>query len=419
MLPAVACTFLTIFQLKNTAAQTQLTFNQTPVVSGTAGALNTTYTYSNVGTTGSTTIRAVIKIVEKTGGASLYTIDATSGGSSNAWQPVINGPSTANGSCWGIKFEVSFYDASNGFPLTLASFSASGVDIDGDGGNLREYNEPYGMSSYTVENPTDLTVMGVTGGYHFRSPQTGYNGISLTQTNVAATWLYEGVQTFSIKIGSCCVGGSCSASGSSNRQSSINFYDAVSYNVGTTVLPVDFLSFNGHKTASGNKMFWNVSRQSNVVQYVVEKSESPAGPFVSAGIVPSSNSNSETIAYTYLDSPNEPVTYYRVKAVDKDGHFRYSSTIKINQNLLQGKFQLINSGRNRKIQFDLESDISERIIVNVTDHAGKLMHKKSLRSSIGKRRYELDNFTLPGTGMYLIQLTTERGQRHTGKLVVY
>src|ERR1051325_8632391 len=76
--------------------QVLLSFTGTPTVVGTAGAVNTTYTYSNIGTTSGITIRGVITITAITGSAVLQSIDATSGGTANAWQPVINGPSTAD-----------------------------------------------------------------------------------------------------------------------------------------------------------------------------------------------------------------------------------------------------------------------------------------------------------------------------------
>ena len=222
----------------NLLSQTQLNFNQVPTVSGTSGAVGAKYTYSNVGTQSNVTVKAVIEIISTSGGAILETIDQSGSGSANAWQPVINGSQTSGG-CWGIEFKISFFDASNNSPVILEEFKASGIDIDGDGGNLREYNTFYYPTSYTVENPTNLIYNNVGGLVEFKSTAAQVNGIALTATRQICTNQYDNKTSITIKLGSCCVGANCRAS-NGNRLHSINFFDAIVYiaptvNIGYTI----------------------------------------------------------------------------------------------------------------------------------------------------------------------------------------
>ncbi len=410
----VLIVLLTLFVLRANA-QTTMSFTGTPVVSGTPGAINTTYTYNNVGTEGSTNISAVITITAKEGGASLYMIDANSGGSSVAWQPVVNGPNTGNGGCWGMTFSISFYNAATGVPLTLSAFTANGIDIDGNGGQLREYNEPYGLSSYTVENPTNLTVSSASGGFRFSSPKTQYSGILLTQTNVASSWNYTNTQSMSIKIGACCVGGSCSASGASERQYSINFREMVPYDWGMTILPVHFLSVFGQHARSKNYLYWQVANEANLKEYIVERSTNGAEGFVKAGSTAAINDGAHEKQYRFVDEQVAQNCFYRIKAVDRDGRYRYSQTIRIAGGVVENKLTLLNSKGN--IEYEIFADAPGEMQVKVADMNGRILYSKSVYAQPGINRYPIENLASQARGLYFLHIVTRDGVKYGSKFV--
>jgi hypothetical protein len=397
------------------SAQTQLSFTGTPTTGGTFGAVNSTYTYNNVGTTGSTTIKAVIKIVSKDGNASLNLIDATSGGSSRAWQPVINGSAT-NGGCWGMTFSISFYDAATNAPLVLTNFAASGIDIDGNGGTLREYNEAYGLSSYTVESPSNLSISTAPGGYRFQSPQTQYSGILLTQTNVAATWYYTNTQTMLVKIGACCVGGSCSASGASERQYSLNFYDAVGYGDGMIVLPVDFINLFAQQARDKNYIFWQVAAEAGLKEYLVEKSANGTDGFETAGRVTATNTNQQINQYQFIDNNSTSSSFYRIKAIDNDGRYKYSSIIRVSGGRVDEKLSLFNNGGGN-VSFALVTADAGDLVIRVTDQNGRLVQHNIVQCLSGMNKYSLDNFSSNPRGIYFLHITAPNGTTYKSRFI--
>jgi hypothetical protein len=403
----------------HSSAQVQLAFTGNPTVSGIFGTLNSTYTYNNIGTTGSITVKAVVKITAISGGASMYSVDVPTGGSDFAWQPVINGPLTANGGCWGMTFTIGFFDASNNFPLTLSSFKANGIDIDGDAGNLREYNEPYNMTSYTVENPTDLTVTSTTnGGVNFRSPKTGYNGISLTQTNVAASWFYNNTQTMIIKMGACCSGGACSATGATSRQYSINFFDAVAYNAGTTILPVDFVKVFGQSVGKKNRIIWQVSQESGLRDYVVQKNNSGSGDFNDIGRRQVSIDDGVAIKqYEYTDDQPGGAAYYRIKGVDRDGRSKYSSTIRMSAAGTDENNLTVFNRSGNALDFTLSCNESQKMILRVADQNGRIVYNSVIGVQKGLNRYSLDKLSLRSKGIYILHLTGSNGINYSSKFV--
>jgi hypothetical protein len=222
-----------------------------------------------------------------------------------------------------------------------------------------------------------------------------------------------------IKIGSCCSGGSCSATGSTSRQSSINFFDAVAYDVGTTILPVDFLKVSGKSANGVNHLKWTVIRQANVVQYVVEKSSYSSGPFISVYTTAAKTRDQETITYTYSDENVAATSFYRIRAVDKDGQSSSSGIIRVSSSAMHSNFVMVNDGRSRKVKFQASSTKEEEMMLTITDYSGRLLYKGNLIIRSGANLYTVDEFTLPRAGMYFIQLLNASGARYTGKISAF
>ncbi len=300
-------------------AQIQLQFTGTPSRTGTAGAVGTKYTWNNVGTTGSTTIKAVIEIISKTGTASLEHIDQSDYGSNDAWQPIVNG-SQSNGNCWAMEFRVRFYNASTNARLSLSSFKAQGIDIDGDNDKVREYNRFDKPASYSVESNTYLTTSYSSGNYTFKGPTSVVDGIDLTKTRYNVTCLYANTDSVNIVLGGCCDGGSCETF-SGTRLHSINFYNAVNYEY---PVPVDWIYFNTEKNLETAMVTWATATEVNNSHFEIYRSGDGQNWDKIGEVKGYGNSNS-VIEYGFTDKQPLVINYYKLKQVDFDGKFEYTS----------------------------------------------------------------------------------------------
>ena len=182
---------------------TPMDFSGTPVLqSGTALAVNAVYRYSNV-TTG---VDALVKIVAFNNGATLNTIDNNTAptGSAPDLRPFFD-PELTGSNARSVDFQFTFVTAGTNTPLIL-DFAATGIDIDGDGGSLREFAEFQNTyAEYLLNNPTNLSVNASTpaaGNTRFESA-TSLNapGIdpSANQNIVAA--FYSKTSAFNYRIG--------------------------------------------------------------------------------------------------------------------------------------------------------------------------------------------------------------------------
>lgn len=92
---------------------------------------------------------------------------------------------------------------------------------------------------------------------------------------------------------------------------------------GTTALaplPVTFMGFEAKKAGSNVQLTWRVAGEENTDRYEVEKSEDSRN-FTSLGTVARSGKST----YTFTDASNLRNVYYRIKTIEKDGSYKFSS----------------------------------------------------------------------------------------------
>jgi hypothetical protein len=89
-------------------------------------------------------------------------------------------------------------------------------------------------------------------------------------------------------------------------------------------LPVNFAGFYAKKLSIGVALIWNVGTEDNVQGYDVQKS-TDGKTFNSIGFVTANHSSS----YNFTDSKSVESAYYRIRSVDNDGKFMYSSIVSI------------------------------------------------------------------------------------------
>ena len=182
---------------------TPMDFSGTPVLqSGTALSVNAVYRYTSV-TTG---IDALVKIVALNNGASLVTIDNNTAPAAGApdLRPFFD-PELGGSNARSVDFQFTFVVSGTNTPIVL-DFVGTGIDIDGDGGSLREFAEFQNTyAEYLLNNPTNLSVNAsapAAGNTRFESA-TSLNapGIdpSANQNIVAA--FYSKTSAFNYRIG--------------------------------------------------------------------------------------------------------------------------------------------------------------------------------------------------------------------------
>lgn len=182
----------------------------------------------------------------------------------------------------------------------------------------------------------------------------------------------------------------------------------VYYSVAAT-LPVNFISFNAKKEGSNTKLNWNVAQQDNVARYEVERSSNGTS-FSKIGQVAAS----DITTYSFVDAqPVLGTVYYRVKNVDNDGKFKYSTVISLKEgsSLAVLKAFPLPAKNNVTLQHGNAINASQ---IRISAQDGRQL--KTIRPAVGTMQTTIDltSFT---PGLYILSFDNGSGQVETIKIV--
>lgn len=317
----------------NVAGQSnqELVFKNASKVSGSTGADGTIYKFASV----TNTHDAMVKIVSRSSAdVRLRSIDQSSSGYDNAFQPQVEFTGTNGAATWWMEFELSFLNKANATLQVIPNVKATAIDIDGDNSTLNEWVSFYNSNAYTVESNTAITVSDVLEtvagnlvivGKKFDGSKNLYTtGVDTTETSVMTTVTYLTTNTIRVRVGGTKTGNSSMT----NRMYSIWFKN-FAY-IAPITLPVKLISFNAILNNSSKKvdLTWVTEVEKNASHFVIERSTDGEN-YSDAGVMFAYGNSTDNKTYRFSDnisSITAGVIYYRLRTVDIDGKFDYSTT---------------------------------------------------------------------------------------------
>lgn len=176
-------------------------------------------------------------------------------------------------------------------------------------------------------------------------------------------------------------------------------------------LPVSFLGVVANRSGNSVNLRWDVADELNVREYQVERSTN-GSTFNVVGTIPAS---SKTNVYSFTDTYAEPGNvYYRVKNLDADGRFKYSSIIKLKGASSFGSvlkaypLPALN-------QVTLEhKKLSNKAKITVNSLEGKTL---KVVNPVNGASHTLVNLSGLSSGMYVIKLENGEGETEMIKII--
>lgn len=303
----------------------ELIFRNPVLESGTAGANNAVYRFSDV----TTNVDGLVTISGRSSNqVRIANIDMTNTGYDNAFQPQIsynNGDAPRN-TTWWMDFDIRFVIKGTNTAVAVSKFDVTALDVDGDGRSLREHVGFYNASSYIVENNSLLsiknilaTILGLlSSGREFEGPTTNFANIDVHATGVMTTLKYDNKSSFRMRAGA-----STGSSSSSVADRMYSFwFRGFDYNAPVqSTLPVKLASFTANLNNNKVDLKWATSMEKNVSHFEVERSLD-GSEYNSIGVVFAYGNSDEKREYTFTDNnvntQKQGVVYYRLRSVDID-----------------------------------------------------------------------------------------------------
>lgn len=309
---------------------TEMKFQNPALTSGSALADGAVYRFSDVGNN----LDALMTIGGRSSAlVSIANLDIPGQGFPNAFQPQIryNNGNVSSATTWWIEFRFQFVTKNTGTAVSVPEFFVTGLDIDGNGSRLREWDAFYGASSYKTENNSLLGISNLVGtliaplvdGKQFMGSQQDYSGIDTSATELMTTATYKNTSTVTIRLGATTTGSANNA----NRMYSVWFKN-FNYIAPISTLPVKLSAFTASLNQEKVHLKWQTSAEINVSHFEVERSTDGTN-FTQAGLVFAYGSANTQTDYAFTDNTaglRQSVVYYRLRCVDIDGKTDFSET---------------------------------------------------------------------------------------------
>lgn len=175
-------------------------------------------------------------------------------------------------------------------------------------------------------------------------------------------------------------------------------------------LPVSLVTFVGSVRESDALLQWTTSSELNNRGFEVERSFDGV-TFKSIGFVKGAGTSNRTVKYATTDRgafANASLAYYRLKQVDFDGKYEYSSTIQLNKSVtgLQS-VSLFPNPFSDKLSITFTSSTDSKYEVAVLDLQGKTVHTETFNAVEGINEMKLSSaLSELHAGFYVIQITS-------------
>ncbi len=165
-------------------------------------------------------------------------------------------------------------------------------------------------------------------------------------------------------------------------------------------LPVTIISFTGKNMGNHNVLVWKVENEQDLKYYELQRSIDGQNFKEIAQIKAVGNK-----IYTYNDNvaATPSLNYYRLKSVDRDRNFSYSSTITLRSPLKRFLIASPNPFKD-KLVVSIQSSVPDKAIFLITDGKGRQLYKENRTLSAGVNIVEIKEAGRLPQGMYLLTI---------------
>lgn len=179
-------------------------------------------------------------------------------------------------------------------------------------------------------------------------------------------------------------------------------------------LPVNFTSFTGRVEDKRNVLQWKVENEVDNKGYEIERKYKNETSFTKIGFVAAKSANAAANEYTFpdglVDLGMDNVSY-RLKQIDIDGDFQYSTTVTLTRKI-SIKFVEYITVRPSSLFIRMNGQSNQPLNFRLFDNSGKLLQQKQLQL----RTQEVSLVGLP-RGIFVVELSSNDGRKHSQRIV--
>jgi hypothetical protein len=186
-----------------------------------------------------------------------------------------------------------------------------------------------------------------------------------------------------------------------------------------TVLPVVFTSIKATQQSGKVAVEWAVSNQLNIRQYSIEKSTN-GREFAAVGSQAAIGVNGSSQTYTWLDvNPANGINYYRIKSVDANGGFKYTSVVKVILGKGAPSFTISpNPVEGNTVNLQFANQPIGNYTIRLVNNAGQILYSSIKNHAGGSAAQIMELPSSVAKGAYQLEIIAPDSSRQIQKLLI-
>jgi fibronectin-binding autotransporter adhesin len=192
-------------------------------------------------------------------------------------------------------------------------------------------------------------------------------------------------------------------------------FSPFSVRMNSSTLPLTWLSFSGVRRNGSDALSWSTASESNTARFEVQES-SDGNSYRTIGSVAAAGNSSSVQQYNYNNSGVQGTRYYRIRQVDLDGRFSYSTTVRLNDATSTTTISLGANPVRGNVSLQLQVPAATRVQLTLHDGGGRLVWSNNQQLASGTQSALLPTGNL-AAGLYYLNASFDDGSSQTIKLV--
>lgn len=178
-------------------------------------------------------------------------------------------------------------------------------------------------------------------------------------------------------------------------------------NASITTLPVQMVSFTGNLSNNATLLNWTTSTEVSTANFEIERSID-GNSYSKIGTVTASGNSSVPLDYSYTDNGvitlSASVIYYRLKIVDRDGHYDYSNIVTISLADVAGRVTIFPNPAADKANVTIGATADGNVQWKILDNAGRTVLQNNVDVRKGRNNIVI-NIDKLSAGIYYLSVS--------------
>lgn len=190
-------------------------------------------------------------------------------------------------------------------------------------------------------------------------------------------------------------------------QADINSFSSFYFGTSAITLPVELVYFKGSLQNSATVLQWETINENNASHFLVERSIDNKNFESIANVTAKGNSTAAT-TYSHIDndpgSLNSGIIYYRLKMVDADGQYKYSTIVTIYLADITGRITVSPNPASNETTLQISATTSGKASWKLIDNSGRVVKQSNIHLKRGNNNVTINIGGIPA-GLYYLQLS--------------